>query len=231
MLIQTWADVLTSSFQNLWYGVVAYIPNIIIAAIIFVLGWLVGAALGRLVTQVIAAVKLDAALKSTGLSDMVEKAGMTLDSGAFLGGLVKWFFVIAFLVASLNVLHLTQVNDFLVTVVLSYLPRVIVAVLIVLVGAVLAQVSKEVVMGSAKAAGIHAAGFAGSITKWAIWVFAILAALAQLQVASAFVQTLFTGVVVALSLAFGLAFGLGGQEAAARYIEKVRSELGNHHKM
>lgn len=228
MPIQSWANVYNTSFQGLWYGVVQYIPNIVIAIVIFVIGWLIASALGRLVAQVVGAVKLDAMLKPTGLPEVVERAGMTMDSGAFLGGLVKWFFVIAFLVASLNVLHLTQVNDFLVTAVLSYLPRVIVAALIVLVGAVLAQVSKEIVSGSAKAAGIHAAGFAGSMTKWAIWVFAILAALAQLQVAAAFVQTLFTGVIVALSLAFGLAFGLGGQEAAARYIERVRSELGNH---
>lgn len=228
MPIQSWVNVYNASFQGLWYGIIQFIPNIIIAIVIFVIGWLIAAALGRLVAQLVGAIKLDAMLKPTGLPEVVERAGMTMDAGAFLGGLVKWFFVIAFLVASLNVLHLTQVNDFLVTVVLSYLPRVIVAALIILVGAVVAQVSKEVVMGSAKAAGIHAAGFAGSMTKWAIWVFAILAALSQLQVAAAFVQTLFTGVIVALSLAFGLAFGLGGQEAAARYIERVRSELDHH---
>lgn len=226
MLIQTWADVLTSSFQGLLDGVVAFIPNIIVAVIIFLLGWLVGAALGRIIAQVVQAVKLDMALKNTGLSEAVERAGFSLNSGAFLGGLVKWFFIIVFLVAALDVLGLTQVNIFLQTVVLSYLPKVIVAVLIVLVGAVVAEVAKDVVAGSARAAKIHSANLAGSIAKWAIWIFAVLAALDQLQVASAFVQTLFTGVVVAVSLAVGLAFGLGGQEAAARYLEKVRSEIG-----
>ncbi len=228
MLIQTWADVLTHSFQNLTNGIVSFVPNIIVAVIIFVIGWLVGAALGRIIEQVVKSIKLDSALKSTGLNEAVERAGFSLDSGAFLGGLVKWFFIIVFLMASLEVLGLTQVNAFLQDVVLSYLPHVIVAALMVLVGAVLAEVAKEVVSGGAKAAGVRSAGLAANFTKWAIWIFTILAALDQLQVATAFVQTLFTGIVVAVALGLGLSFGLGGQEAASRTIEKVRGEIGNH---
>ncbi|MBY0539674.1 hypothetical protein K2P56_04585 [Patescibacteria group bacterium] len=227
MLIQTWADVLTASFQNLWLGIIAFVPNIIVAVIIFVLGWLVGAALGRIIAQVIKAIKLDAALKNTGLNEAVERAGFTLDSGAFLGMLVQWFFIIVFLMASLEVLGLTQVNLFLQNVVLAYLPQVIVAALILLVGAVVAQVAKDIVGGAAKAAGVHGAGFAGSIAMWAVWIFTLIAALDQLQVAQAFIQTLYTGVIIAVSLAVGLAFGLGGQEAAARAIEKMRSQLGD----
>ena len=225
MLIETWADVLTRSFQSLSDGLVQFIPNIVIAVIIFVLGWLIGAALGRIVSQVIKSIKVDNALKSTGLNDVVERAGFTLDSGAFIGALVKWFFIVVFLVASLDVLGLDQVNFFLQTVVLGYLPQVIVAVLILVVAAVVAEVSAKAVTGAAKAAHMRSAGFVGSVAKWAIWVFAILAALDQLSVASAFVQTLFTGVIVALSLAFGLAFGLGGQQSAAAFLDKIRSDM------
>jgi hypothetical protein len=158
----------------------------------------------------------------------VERAGFSLDSGAFLGMLVQWFFIVVFLMASLEVLGLTQVNAFLQGVVLSYLPQVIVAALMLLVGAVVAHVARDVVAGAAKAANVAGADMAGSVAKWAIWIFTVLAVLAQLQVATAFVQTLFTGVVVAVSLAVGLAFGLGGQEAAARAIEKMKMEMGNH---
>lgn len=227
MIIQTWADVLTASFQNLWYGVVAYIPNIIVAVIIFVVGWLVGAALGKVVEQIFHSLKVDAALKNTGLNDVVERAGFSMNSGMFLGMLVKWFVIIGFLVASLDVLGLAQVNAFLKDVVLSYLPQVIVAALFIIVGAVVAEIARDLVSGAARAAGVRSAGFAGSVAKWAIWIFAVLAALDQLQVATGFIQTLFTGVVVAVSLALGLAFGLGGQEAAARYIEKVKGEISH----
>ena len=157
MLIQTWADVLTASFQNLWLGFIAFVPNILVAVIIFVLGWLVGSALGRIIAQVVGSLKLDVALKNTGLDAAVERAGFTLDTGAFLGMLVKWFFIVVFLVAALDVLGLSQVNLFLQTVVLGYLPQVIVAVLILLAGAVLAQLARDVVAGAAKAAGVHGA--------------------------------------------------------------------------
>lgn len=225
MFLTTWAQVLQASFESLLYGLVTFIPNLVVAVIIFVIGWLIGVGIGRVVAQVVTALRIDQALKSAGVDKVVERAGFTLNSGAFLGFLVKWFFIVVFLVASLDVLHLTVVTAFLSTVVLGYLPQVIAAVLILLVAAVIAQAAERVVSGSARAAHLTSANFLGSVAKWAIWVFAILAALDQLQVAPAFVQTLFTGVVLALALAIGLSFGLGGQVAAARYIEKVREQV------
>ncbi len=225
MLIETWANVLTQSFQNLWIGVVAFIPNVVVAIIIFALGWLVGAALERVIAQVIRSIKVDHALKSAGFETVLNRAGFKLDSGMFLGALVKWFIIVAFLVAALDVLGLTQVNAFLSAVVLSYLPQVIVAVLIILVAAVIANIVEDLVSGAAKAAHVRAAHLAGKVARWSIWIFAVLAALNQLQVATAFVQTLFTGIVVAISLALGLAFGLGGQDAASRFLEKTRDEV------
>ncbi|MDP2665813.1 MAG: hypothetical protein Q8P23_04275 [bacterium] len=225
MVFTTWADVLSQSFQNLFYGMVAFIPNLVIAIVIFIVGWLVGVGLGRVVMQIVNALRVDQALKSTGIERLLSRAGFALDSGKFLGFLVEWFFIIVFLVASLDVLNLTTVNLFISDVVLGYLPQVIVAVLILLVAAVVAEAAERVVVGSAKAASLRAAGFIGKVTRYAIWVFALLAALAQLNVATAFVQTLFTGVVIAVSLALGLAFGLGGQASAARYLEHLQSDI------
>lgn len=224
MFLTTWADVLNQSLQSLFWGLVQFLPNLLVAIIIFIIGWLIGAGLGRLAAQVIAAIKVDQALRAAGVEKVVERAGFTLNSGAFLGFLVKWFFIIVFLVASLDVLGLTDVTAFLQGVVLTYIPQVIVAVLILLVAAVLAEAADRVVSGAARAAGLKAAGLLGTLSRWSIWVFAILAALDRLGI-SPLVQTLFTGVVVALALAFGLAFGLGGQAAAARYIERIREEI------
>jgi hypothetical protein len=225
MFLTTWADVLQSAFVGLFYGLVAFIPELVVAIIIFVIGWLVGAGLGRVVAQVVDALRVDQALRQAGVERVLDRAGIRMNAGAFLGALVKWFFIVVFLLAALDVLHLTVVSTFLATVVLGYLPQVIAAVLILLVAAVVADVMQKVVAGSARAANLASANFLGAVTKWAIWIFAILAALAQLQVAAVFVQTLFTGVVVALALALGLSFGLGGQAAAARYIERVREQI------
>lgn len=225
MVFTTWADVLNQSFQNLFYGLVAFIPNLVVALVIFIVGWIIGAGLGRIVEQVVNALRVDAALESAGVGRVLSRAGFKLSSGRFLGVLVEWFFIIVFLVAALGVLHLDAVNTFLSDVVLGYLPQVIAAVLILLVAAVVAETADRVVAGSAKAAQLHAAGFLGKVARYAIWTFAILAALYQLQVATAFVQTLFTGVVIAFALAIGLAFGLGGQASAAKYLEHLQREI------
>lgn len=231
MLIKTWAEVLTKSFQDIGSGFLVFVVEKFLAAfVIFVLGWIVGSVLGRVVSQVTKSLKVDNALRTAGLDEVFSRAGFELNAGKFLGGLVRWFIIIVFLVASLDVLGLTQVNIFLQEVVLLYLPQVIVAVLILLVAAVIAEVMQNIVIGGAKAAHMNSAHFLGSVTKWAIWIFAILAALNQLGVATAFVQTLFTGIVVAVSLAVGLSFGLGGQEAAARYLDRMRDEISKNHK-
>lgn len=225
MILQTWGDVLVRSFQDMWMAIAGFLPNIIIAVVIFVAGWVVASLLGRLITSAVDALKIDSALRGAGVEAVVHKAGYKLHTGRFLGFLVECFVVIVFLIAAFDVLGLSQVNIFLQQVVLLYLPQVIVAVLILMVAGVVAQFVENLVVGSARAASIHSAHLLGTVTRWAIWIFAVLAALYQLGVATPFIQTLFTGVVVALSLAAGLAFGLGGQEAAARFIERVRRDI------
>ncbi|MEK7145025.1 MAG: hypothetical protein AAB794_04210 [Patescibacteria group bacterium] len=225
MVFTTWADVLSQSFSNLFYGLVAFIPNLVVAVVIFVVGWLIGVGLGRVVAQIVNALRVDQALKPTGIESMLGRAGFELNSGKFLGMLVEWFFIIVFLVASLDVLGLTTVNLFISEVVLGYLPQVIVAVLILLVAAVVADAAERVVSGSARAASLHAAGFLGKVARYAIWIFALLAALAQLNVATGLIQALFQGIIIAASLAVGLSFGLGGQASAARYLEHLQSEI------
>jgi hypothetical protein len=230
MLLNTWGEVLTLSFQNLWVGVVGFVPNVVVAILILILGWLVGALFGRAIWQVFKSLKVDEALSRAGFDSFVRRGGLELDSGAFVGGLVKWFIIVVFLIAAFEVLGLNQVNFFLQEVVLAYLPRVLAAALVLLVAGVIGDVTSRVVVTAAKTAGIESAHFAGAVAKWAIWIFAILVALSHLGIAAAFSQTLFTGIVIAVALALGLSFGLGGQEAAARYIERLRNEMsGKHH--
>jgi len=225
MLLQTWSEILTQSFQDLWIGIIAFVPNLIVALVIFILGWVVGSVLGRLVAQLITALRVDRALESAGASEVLAKAGFRLNSGAFIGGLVRWFFIIAFLVAAFDVLGLSQVNIFLQQVVLGYLPNVIVAALILLVAAVIADAMQKVVVGSAKAADMAHAHFLGGVTRWSIWIFAMIIALSHLGIAQAFMQVLFTGVVAMLAIAGGLAFGLGGRDAATGFIEKLHKDI------
>ncbi|MDD4803573.1 MAG: hypothetical protein PHN69_00110 [Candidatus Pacebacteria bacterium] len=227
MMIATWGDILSASFKNIWLGVADFIPTFLAALVILIVGWIVGVIFFKLISQLVKLAKVDVALRSAGVEKVIEKAGFKLDAGAFLGALVKWFFIIVFLVAALDVLGLKEVTVFLKDVVLGYLPQVIVAVLIVLVAAIVAEAMQKLVVGTAKAANMKSANFAGTVTKWAIWIFAILTAIMQLGIAVTFINTLFTGVIIAVSLALGLAFGLGGQDAAAKYIEKMKGDISD----
>ena len=229
MPTQIWSDTLIMSFQNLWGGVIEFAPKLIIALIIFVIGLLVASIIGKFVNKIISTLRVDKAFQSVGVDEMLHKGGFTLNSGHFIGGLVKWFLVIVFLIASLEILGLSQVNDFLKNVVLGYLPNVIVAALILVVAAFIAHAMQRIVVGSAKAAGVPSTHFLGGLTKWSIGAFAILAALYQLGIAGAFAQTLFTGFVAMVAIAGGLAFGLGGRDAASKYIEHLRKDIGENH--
>lgn len=225
MIVSQSANVIQASFADLWYTILQFLPSILAAVIIFIIGWIVGVVLYRVVEQVVKVLRVDDALKAAGVNEVTREAGFSLNIGAFLGTLVQWFVVVVFLVAALDILGLNRVTIFFQQVVLYYLPQVIVAVLILILAAIVAEAVKNVIASSARAAGAHSGNLAGTVAKYAIWITAVLAVLNQLGVATEFVQTLFTGIVVAISLAVGLAFGLGGKEAAARTIERVRSEI------
>jgi hypothetical protein len=223
--LNEWATVLEASFTDVLNGVVSILPNIIMAVVIILLGWIIGAALSKVIEQLIKSLKLDRALSSAGLEEIVEKGGFKLNSGKFLGELVKWFTIVVFLVTAFELLGLTQVNDFLTGVVIDYIPQVIAAVLILFIAAIVADALRKTVVASAKAANLESANFLGSVTKWSIWIFAGLAALVQLGIGVIFIQTLFTGVVAALALALGIAFGIGGKDAASDAVAKIKDEI------
>src|SRR5690606_7985765 len=115
--------------------------------------------LARAVGQILKTLKLDHALRGAGLEQTLGRAGLSLDSGKFIGSLVRWFIIVVFLIAALDIVGLTQVTDFLSNVVLGYLPQVIVAVLIMLIAVVLAEAVRKLVVASAKATHIKTAGF------------------------------------------------------------------------
>ena len=207
---------------------ILFIPNLIVAIVILAIGWAIGVAIGKAITHLIKVIKFDEALRRAGFESVIKRSGLNLNSGHFLGSLVKYFTIVVFLIASFDVLGLNQVTAFLQQVVIGYLPQLIIAVLILLVGAVVGDVLSRIVVASARTASLSQANFLGTVSRWAVWVFAILVALSQMGIAGAFIQTLFTGFVVAVSLALGLSFGLGGQAAAARSIEKFQNEIAHH---
>jgi len=224
MTIQTWTEVITGSLQSLWSGFINFLPGFLGAIIIFIIGWIIAAVLGKLGAQIVRVLRIDGILEKVGFKKNLERANLNLDSSKFIGELVRWFFIIVFLMAATDILGLFQVTDFLSRVLL-YIPQLIVAVLILLAAVLIADFLQRLVKASVEAAGLGSANILAAVTKWAILIFAILAALLQLGIVPALIQTIFTGFIAALVISFGLAFGLGGRDFAASLLDKLRKNI------
>ncbi len=227
MLISTWGEVFSGSLQNLWFGFISFVPSLLVAVIIFIVGWVVGSVISKAISQVITSLKIDKLFASAGAEDLLAKAGLKLNVGGFIGWIVKWFVIVVFLMTSLEILGLTQVNDFLREAVLYYLPKVVIAALVLIIATVIAETMRKIVSGSAMAANVKSARMLGTIARYAIWIFAFIIALSELGIAATFMQVLFTGLIAMLAIAGGLAFGLGGKEAAGRAINNISSEMSS----
>jgi small-conductance mechanosensitive channel len=220
-----YGSAIVGSFGLLWPAIVAFSLRLLIALAIFIVGYIVGAFVDKLIQHLFRKLNIDNYLRQTGIDETLQRGGVRLNSGAFIGALVKYFIIVVFLIASFQVVGLDQVTEFLSQVVLAYLPRVIVAVLILLVAVVIADVMQKIVQAAAGSARMRRAALLGSITKWAIWIFAILTVLVQLGIAADLIRILFMGVIGGAALAFGLAFGLGGQAHASEIIGNLRREI------
>lgn len=221
MVVQNWTDVVVGSLQNVWVGFIGFVPSLIGSLIVLIVGLIVAAGLGTLIEKIFDSIRLDSFLARLGLMPYFERAGLRLRAAHFLGRLVYWFIVVAFLLAASDILGLFALSDFLRQV-LGYLPNVVAAVLIMLAAVVVGNFLKRLVSASVLSARLHAAHFLGTLTWWAIVVFGFLAALVQLNIASSIINSLITGFIAMLALAGGLAFGLGGRDYAADLIRKLR---------
>lgn len=220
-------EILQQSFAILFGDVIGFIPNLIVALALILLGFIVGVSFEKVVAHFARVLKIDPFLEVAGVQSFLSRGGVHLNTGLFLGGLVKWFIIVAFFMAGLQVVGLTQVNTFLTAVILNYIPQVIIATLMLLVAAVGAKATKTAITSSAKALGAPAAHFLGVIASSAIWVGTFIFVLSQLGIAADFMKILFIGIVGMFSLAFGLAFGLGGKEEVALLLAKIRKDISS----
>jgi hypothetical protein len=228
--LSVWTDAVTTSLAGLWFQLISFIPNVIIAVVVFLVLWSIAIALGRLVEKVLVVLRINSAFESVGgLRRAVEQAGLKLDVARFVGELFKWFLIIVALLASTDILGLTQVSQFLQAVLL-YIPNVVVAAIILVISVVLANFVYRTVLASVEAAGFTSGGAVAAISKWAILIFALFAALLQLNVATQLLQTFLTAFFAMVAIAGGLAFGLGGKDLASKWLAKAEHDLsGKRH--
>jgi hypothetical protein len=222
--VQTWGEAISFSLVGLWERFIGFLPSLIGALLVFFLGLIVAVALGKVAEKLIGVLRVDQLVEKMRVGEKFRSAGFKLNISRFFGELVKWFLILVFLMAATDILGLKQVTSFLNSIIL-YVPNIVVATIILSLAFLLGNFVYNVVRGSTKAAGIMSAALLATISKWAIVIVGLLAALQQLGIAVSLINTIFIGVVAALSLAAGLAFGLGGKEEAGAILRKLREDL------
>lgn len=223
----TWGDVFNASLQDLWWGLIQFLPKLIVAIVLFIIGWVLGNLIAKAFEHVIGVLKIDKIFQSVKLDDLLRKAGMTLNTGYFIGQIMKWFVIIVFLLPSLKLVGLEYISSFLKEDVLGFLPRIIVAAFILIIATVLAEAIDKAINASTRALGIRSANMLGKIARYAVWVFAFIIAFGQLGVAPAYMQILFAGLIGMIAVAGALAFGLGAKDHASKLISKIGEDMSH----
>jgi hypothetical protein len=223
-MVLDWYTITIQALQGLWERFIILFPKIIGAIIVFLIGWFIAYGIGKLVAEVLKRLQFNRIFERGAWRSALEKAELKADAAGFIGAIVKWILVIVFLLAAVEILGLVKFAGFL-TNVLGYLPNVIVAALIFVVAVIIADLLEKVVRATVEGIKVGYGGVAGAIVRWSIWIFAILAILIQLRIATQLILTMFTGFVALLTLAGGIAFGLGGKEVAADILGNLRKKL------
>ena len=224
-MIQQGNEFIIQTFQDLFQKfVVDFLPKLIVAIIAFVIGWFVAILLGKLVSEILTRLKLNQLFERTGWKEAFERAEIKVNPSEFIGAIFKWVLVIVALQVAVEILGLPQFAALLNRFV-SWIPNLIVAIAILIVAIIVADILQKIIKASAQKIGVKYVGILGGIVRWGIYILAIFAILLQLNVATTIVNAFILGFIGMLSLAFGLAFGLGGKDAAAKIIEYIRRKL------
>jgi len=228
-MIDTWSEVTIEGFQNLWQGFLGFIPNLLAAILIFVIGWFIACGIGRLIAEILIRLKFNSLFKSTGWKESLEKAEFKIDPAGFIGAICKWVLAIVFLLASVEILGLPQFAEFLKSVI-AWLPNLIVVAAIFMVAVVFADFLEKIVKVWAKKIGIEQVKLVGTIVRWAVYFFAAYEILSRLDLKLVTVDYLLYGIIGTLTLALGLSFGLGGREAASKAIDAIENKISEKSK-
>ncbi len=221
----TYQAVVVQALADLYTKTLTYLPNLVAAIIVVIIGWLLAMFLSSVVKKVLDVIKVDHLANQLGLKNLSDKVGKKLSLADLGAWLVKWFFFLGSFIAAADILGLQEVSTFLYQDVLGYAGHVVAAMAVLLLGILAADFFSDLVIATVKASGLHSGQSLGTITKWAILVFTVIAALSQLQIATAFLQDLFRAIVAMLAIAGGLAFGLGGKEHAKKVLDNVEDGL------
>lgn len=213
-------SVLINTLNGSVATIISFIPRFLSGFIILLIGIIIATFLRQVVREVLKFVKFETFLKKYGVPESKENAQWSV----ILAEIVRWFVIIVFLVPAADVWGLGKFVEVLNNLLL-FLPNVFIAVLLLLVGFVVSKLVYDLLMASVRGLSKDSARTIAMVGRWSVLIFVFLVVLNQLGIASDLIRILFSGIVAMVALAGGLAFGLGGKEAAKDIIEKLRQKI------
>ncbi len=216
--IRTWGDSVFLSLSNALNQFLGAIPLIIGAIIILIIGWLISNVLARVTNTVLRKAGADRLVYQHG-AEVYGQATQDWPPSRIGAELVRWIVRLVFLIAAANTLGWTQFSQLLNSIIL-WIPNLIVAVVVLLVAPLIARFVRGAISTGASDMGFTNGPLLGRIAEVAIVAFAVIIAINQIGIAQNLIDILFVGLVGAVSLAFGLAFGLGGRDVAAQVTQQ-----------
>ena len=197
----------------------AFMPRLILALFILLVGWMLAKAIRLLVVKALRAINFYVLTDRAGIDRFLSQGGIRMDTIGILGTLIYWLVVLASVMIAFNSLGLTNVTE-LVGRVALFIPKVIVAVLILALGAYFARFIENTILAYSRNIGLEDAEFLGRFARYAVLVFVVMIALEQVDVASELVRQSFLIILAGVVFALALAFGLGAQYRVSELLDK-----------
>jgi len=214
----SFGDAVKASLAGAFTMVFAAIPRILAFIVILLIGWFVASLLARAVQAILRAIRFNDLAQRIGIGGFVQKMRADSDASTVVASVVKWLVRVVVLLVAFDALGLPAVSDVLRQLLL-WLPNLVVALVILIVASIAARALADVVRGASAEAGFKNPETLANVAKTGVMALAILVAVNQVGVAQNIINILLTGLVAALALASGLAFGLGGRELAGSVLE------------
>ncbi|MCX5636819.1 MAG: hypothetical protein NTX52_03880 [Planctomycetota bacterium] len=223
LAVMEWDNLIVVPVREMLTKIMAYLPVLLGALVILIVGWLVAKAIQRIVDWLLKTVRFDVMADKAGISEVLRKGNLKTNAREVVSDLVYWLIMIMVLVMVVNALGLPKASDILASL-FAYIPKVIGALFVLVVAMFLANFVSGIVRVAAGNANLPKPDLLAGISRWAIIIFAVTISLAQLGIAPLLVTATFNIILGGVCLGLALAFGLGGKDAAARYLEELKQK-------
>jgi hypothetical protein len=218
--VRDMGEAVRASLANALAMFLSAIPRIIGFVVVLIIGWIIASLLAKGVAALLRAIRFNDLAQRSGFAGFVHNMGVRRDSAGVIADVAKWFVRLITLVVAFDTLGLPAVSGVLQQLLL-WLPNLIVALAVLVIGGLAAGALSRVARGATAQAGFSNPDMVATVAKVAVWAFAIVVAVNQLGIATTLINTLLIGVVGAMALAAGLAFGLGGRDKAGQLLERA----------